>query len=549
MLDGLKKLVSGRSAATPVEEAESREVARMREIEEAREKLRAAMRKLEARRAEDREKLLGKIFPERTVTQIELSGERGEVSGLAMDCALPGLGSGASSMVRMTLDNEIIDRMPSYFIGWDSCALLAQNWLIDRACTVPGEDAVSPGWELEYAESVNQTGAITEAGQVEQAKRLKEVEHSAEEFGLRETLKRAERLKKVFGYSLVIPEVEGVDMSKPYTPDTPIPRKSYKGLTVIEPMWLVPQLGANGLNPASRDFYNPEWYRIAQMDKRIHRSWCIKLIHAPVADRWKPAYFFGGVSLAQQIYTRVYAAETTANEAPNLAMTKRLRWITGSIENAVANPELIEERMRLLTELADNYSTVLVGEEGRVGQLDTTLTDFPELTMTQYQLAAAIAQIPVTKLMKTQVKGFDNSGNYERDDYNQSLVAIQHNDYTPLIQMHNQFFCRSEYGDNPAFTVRWNEIQLPSPKEAAEIRLIEAQRDAHLIHGGVISPDEAREKLRNDDQGGYTDLADVMEGEPLGGDLDDEDGGGNGDYVPDYVGSAPDKGVSLRAGA
>ncbi len=515
----------------------------LRRFEKARAELKKRIREVEAKREQKRAELLGKIFPQRTMTEIEFGGERrGEASALAMDCALPGLGGGVSMAQRMMLDREIIDRMPAYFIGWDTCAVLAQNWLIDRACTIPGEDAVSPGWELEYSESVSKTGNITEAGQIEQAKRLKEIEQSAEEFDLVEVLKKAERLKKIFGYSLIVPDIEGVDMSKPFTSDTPIRKGSYKGFAVIEPMWVIPQLGENGLNPASKDFYNPEWYRVATMDMRIHRSWCLKLVNSPVADRLKPAYFFGGVSLTQQIFKRVYAAESVANEAPNLAMTKRLRWLTGSLETAVANPDLIDERMKMLVELADNYSTVLVGEDGRVGQLDTSLTDFDEMTMTQYQLVAAVAQVPVTKLMKTQVRGFDSSGSYERDDYNQALRTIQENDFTPIIQRHNMLFSRSEYGENPALTVRWHEIQLPSPKEAAEIRLIDAQRDAHLINASVISPDEAREHLRNDDKSGYTELADEMEGETLS-ELE------NSDYVPDFVGTSPDKGLGKPVSA
>ena len=36
-----------------------------------------------------------------------------------------------------------------------------------------------------------------------------------------------------------------------------------------------------------------------------------------------------------------------------------------------------------------------------VNQIDTSLADFDALIMTQFQLVAAIAEMPVTKLMKT----------------------------------------------------------------------------------------------------------------------------------------------------
>lgn len=449
-----------------------------------------------------------KIFP-RTIESVERIGDDSRGGGnYAMDAGLANSDAAAS---KICLDREVLSRLQDYFIGWTSCAILVQRWLIDRACTIPGEDAIAPGWEVVYSESFDKNAALSEdvADQQKQAQRLKEIEQSAIEMGVAEVCKKAERIKKIFGYSLVVPDLNGVDMSKPFTADTPIPKGSYKGLSVIEPMWIIPVLGEGGMDPASRNFYNPEWYKIAGSNRQIHRSWVVKLINSPVPDILKPAYFFGGVPLTQQIYKRVYAAEKVADEAPMLAMTKRLTFMTGVVENAIANPEIWEERMRLLTDYRDNYSVALVNEGSDVRQLDTSLVDFDQLTMTQYQLVASVAQMPVTKLMKVQVKGFDSAGEYEKDDYNKSLVAIQTNDYTPIIELHNMMFEKSAYGEAIALSVRWNEVELPTPKENAEIRLIEAQRDATYVNAGIISADEARERLRNDENGDFTYLPDL----------------------------------------
>ena len=51
----------------------------------------------------------------------------------------------------------------------------------------------------------------------------------------------------------------------------------------------------------------------------------------------KPAYLYGGLPVPQLISERVYAAERTANEAPMLAMTKRLTVLKCDITQAVAN--------------------------------------------------------------------------------------------------------------------------------------------------------------------------------------------------------------------
>lgn len=467
--------------------------------------------KREQRRKERLHDLAVKQLP-RTIDDMVFAG--GEKGSFAMDA---GLQNCEASRDRIRLDSVVLDRMTDYFIGWQSMALLKQNWLIDRACTIPAEDAIAPGWQLSYIDSADADGEIAEETQREQMRRIQEMEDSARRMGIAEICKKAEVLKKTFGYCLVVPRVDGVDMSKPFNIDA-VRRGSYHGLAVIEPLWVMPQFDESGKDPASPDFYNPAWYCIAgNANRRIHRSWVVKLINSPVPDILKPVYFFGGVSLTQQIFRRVYAAETVANEAPNLAMTKRLVCVEGSIDNAIANPDLVEERMRTAIECRDNYGILLTDNESKVTQLETSLNDFEEMIMTQYQLVASIAQMPVTKLLKVQVKGFDNAGEYETNDYNQTLRAIQANDYTPIVELHNMLYGKSEYGEVMGLTVRWNEILTPTPKENAEMQVLKAQKDVALVNAGIISPDEARKRLQSDEASEYTEIPDERE------DLDDFD--------------------------
>ena len=49
------------------------------------------------------------------------------------------------------------------FIGWQLCAVIAQNWAVQNACSIPAEDAARPGWENRFAEG---TAAETESGTI-----------------------------------------------------------------------------------------------------------------------------------------------------------------------------------------------------------------------------------------------------------------------------------------------------------------------------------------------------------------------------------------------
>ena len=76
------------------------------------------------------------------------------------------------------------------------------------------------------------------------------------------------------------------------------------------------------MSPDSLTFYEPQYWRVG--GKRIHKSHLWISRGDEVADILKPSYLYGGVPVVQQIFERVYAAERTANEAPILALTKRL---------------------------------------------------------------------------------------------------------------------------------------------------------------------------------------------------------------------------------
>ena len=123
--------------------------------------------------------------------------------------------------------------------------------------------------------------------------------------------------------------------------------------------------------------------------------------------------------------------------------------------------------------------------------------------MTQYQLVASIAQMPATKLLKTTPKGFNATGEFELKDYIQSLQALQENDMLPLINRHLQLYTKSKYGKDLHITAKFNPIDIPTQETKASINTSLASMVSQLVSAGVISPEEAREKLQADEFAGF----------------------------------------------
>lgn len=377
------------------------------------------------------------------------------------------------------------------FIGYQACAILKQNWIINTACTVPAEDAIQPDFEIESKDDIDQ-------------EIIKDIKHkSSVKFHINDVAKNIVINKKTFGQALAIPVFSGdYDYSVPFNIDAVQPN-SYLGFKLIEPYWIVPEFDNESIsNPAYLHFYEPTRWRLPN-NVTVHRSQCIHITNGCVPDILKPTYFYGGVPLPQMIYSRVYAAEKVANEAPMLAMTKRLYVMDGNLANISANQQDAEKQLSVMNWMRDNYGILVKNPEDQIQQIDTALADFDALIMTQYQLVASIAQMPATKLLKTTPKGFNATGEFELKDYIQSLQSLQENDMKPLIDRHLQIYSKSKYGKDLHLTAKFNPIDIPTQETKASLNTSLAGMLAQLVSAGVISPEEAREKIQSDEFAGF----------------------------------------------
>jgi len=393
------------------------------------------------------------------------------------------------------------------FIGWQTCAILAQNWLIDKACTIPAQDAIRHGWDI-----------VTTDDQEVNEDALQMLKRADRRWQIKRQCRELIKNGRIFGIRHALFIVDGIDYEAPFNPDGVRPG-SYRGISQIDPYWIAPMLdGQAASNPAAKDFYEPTWWMIN--GKRVHKSHlCIMRNGDSVPDILKPSYYYGGIPIPQKVYERVYAAERTANEAPMLAMTKRLTAMKLDLTAAAANPAKVAERMNYWVQLQNNFGVKVIGDTDEIQQFDTSLTGLDETIMTQYQLVAAAANIPATKLLGTSPKGFDASGEYEESSYHEELESIQEHDLTPFIQRHHLLCIRSEIAPKlkiAPFSVEisWNPVDSPTAKEKAETNRIKAETDNIWVSAGAIDGADIRQRLIGDPDSGYNGIPDIVPGGP-----------------------------------
>lgn len=390
------------------------------------------------------------------------------------------------------------------FIGYQACAMLAQNWLIEKACNVPARDAIRKGWEITVNDGTEiDPDVLDKITQLDSKHKLKQNLIEFVKFG------------RVFGIRIAMFKVESTDplyYEKPYNPDG-ITEGCYKGISQVDPYWMAPELNQeSAADPSSINFYEPTYWTIG--GKRIHRSHLIIMRASDVPDILKPTYLYGGVSVPQKIYERVYCAERTANEAPQLVMTKRTNILKTDAAAALANQGAFETAMGQHAYYRDNYGIKVIDKETEdMVQFDTALGDLDVVIMTQYQLVASIANVPVTKLLGTTPKGFNSSGEYEEASYREELESIQAFDLAPLIDRHHELLIRSEiapmFGIAPFDTTCvFNALDSLTELEQADVNLKQAQTDQALQATGAIDGHDIRARIIADPKSGYNGIAD-----------------------------------------
>ena len=388
------------------------------------------------------------------------------------------------------------------FIGHQVCAIVAQHWLVFKACNMPARDAIRQGYEITVNDGTEVNQDVLDA--MRKADVRYRIDHNLEQFMT---------MGRIFGIRIAMFKVESDDpgyYEKPFNPDGVTPG-SYKGIVQIDPYWVTPELDLEaGADPSSQFFYEPTWWRINT--QRYHRTHLMIFRNSEVADILKPTYLYGGIPVPQKVYERIYCAERTANEAPQLALTKRSIVVKTDINAAIANQGAVQQRMQAWSQLMSNYGIRVIDEDEEVTQLDTSLNDLDAVIMTQYQIVAGAANVPVTKLLGTTPKGFNSSGDYDEKSYHEELESIQKNDLTPLLERHHLLLIRSEIA--PQFnvslfatTVVWNPVSTMSAEELALVNKTKADTGAVLVASGAIDGMDERQRVITDPESGYTGIA------------------------------------------
>ena len=432
-------------------------------------------------------------------------------SGVAMDSSCQPNYRGNFSTVNVQALGFLVSS--SSFIGYQNMELLGQNWIIERACGLRVRDAIKKWYEITVGD-----GTALDASQI------KEIEKMDKKYKLKENMMEAVFFKNVFGVRHILFKHSNPDFdySQPFNIDA-WGEGEYEGISQIDPSWIMPAFNDLDLSDPTRiDFYEPTYW--VMNGKKYHKSHFVILRGPKVGDSLKSTYRYGGISLAQLAYERAYAAERSANEAPQLLMTKRLVNRFVDLAKAFSDKSKFAQKILDMVSYRDNFGVNILGKDENITQLDTTLSDVESVIKNQYEIVCAVFGDPVSKIMGTGHGGL-GTGDTDEDYYISNVEQLQGDDLQRIGEAHYErlvaTFVQPKMGVEPEIEMTWRPLKVMSAKELAEINNLNANTDSILESLGAIDSIDIANRLIADKNSGYSGIE-----EP---DIEEEEHGDFGD--------------------
>ena len=449
-------------------------------------------------------------YIENNATQIDAPkpATKTGASSTAMDSSCAGINySGDFSFVnRQVLSYYVAS---SSFIGYYAMAIVAQNWLVQLGCSSAAQDAMRNGYKL-----------VKDDGEELDRKEQREIAKLDKRYNLSQNIIEAETFNNVFGIRHVLfKHIDpNFDYAEPFNADS-FKGGKYAGISQIDPYWVTPELDDRDItDPTAINYYEPTFWLIN--GRRYHKSHFIILTGQPVADYLKPTYRYGGISMTQKVYERVYAGERTANEIPQLVMTKRMNVRKTDLAKAQANKAKFIETLNAASEFRDNYGTQVIGLGEESTQLETSLADLDDSMWANYHLVASIFRRPISKLFGT---GHGGLGTGETDeDYDIAMLeTLQSGNLEDIANAHYDRLMPSEFGKEMDLDIIWNPLKVMSDKDQADINYIKSQTAVNEYNIGAIGDVDERERLSKDKMSGYSGV-DVVTDDVIDDVIDDD---------------------------
>ncbi|MFJ3048502.1 DUF1073 domain-containing protein [Herbaspirillum chlorophenolicum] len=382
---------------------------------------------------------------------------------------------------------------------------------------------------------------ILAVGDDDKAEKIKKIEEALVRFKVRDVFRQAAELDGFFGRGQVYIDVDMPNSKMPARDDpneldsplilapAKIPKGSLRGFQAVEPVWTYPSQ-YNTVDPMAPDFYKPtRWF---VMGKIVHASRLLMFVSREVPDLLKATYNFGGLSLSQLAMPYVDNWLRTRDSVSDMVHSYSVSGIKTNMQDVLsgASADDLVKRAQLYNNMRDNRGMLMLDKESEeFFQFNAPLAGLDKLQAQAQEQLCGVTSIPLVKFWGITPTGLNASSEGEIEVFDDDMLSLKKAIFSDPFKTVLDVIQLNEFGEiDPGITFEWEAMAEMSEIDSATINKTNAETDNILITAGVISRDDARERIIADPKSGYTaleanpDIEDDAEDDQA---PDDQDGG------------------------
>ncbi|MGL4896936.1 MAG: anti-CBASS protein Acb1 family protein [Cetobacterium sp.] len=391
------------------------------------------------------------------------------------------------------------------FKGFYRLSLLIEDPIISGVIDVIANDMVNNFGDIVYIgdEDPNNNSHIQD--------KIKIINKRFDDLKVRYLLEQAVRNALLLGGCGIFIEInkdtDSIDLKTPINGKVST-NSLITNLKLVDPSFMIP-IQYNTTNPLDREFYTPQVWQV--MDQEVHTSRIPQVIFQHLPYFLRPIYNFQGISLSQKMEPLVNDFYSVKSNI--VKITKRMRtFIIMSNLSALFDPNCSKEdqssviaNMKRLKDGDTLTSIVLDKETEDFKDVSSSISGLSDLLSTFAEQICVASQTPISKTWGQAPKGLNATGEGDIKNYYNMISGNQRNMMYPLIKYLIELICYEQFGqDIDGIDFRFNPINSVSPKEKAELQALKVGEYSTLTQLGVLSPDDVRSLLINDDSNEYT---------------------------------------------
>ena len=416
----------------------------------------------------------------------------GEDVKAAMDAALET--SGHFTTIRNAVASGGIDAYPQ-FLGYAYLSGLQQNGFIRAGVEGLADDMTARFIELIRTSDIENNDDD----------KINKINEYLNTFQIKELFNKAAALNGYFGGCLIFIDTGDEDLLSAL--DEKSLNHSIKNFVLVEPINTYPGR-FNSSKPLAPNYFVPEtWFVLGQ---EVHASRLLYLAADEVSMLLKPAYNFFGIAPAQIAADSVSHFIKDREAASRLLHKYSLLVFKTDMGSALysGNPEELYSRVKVLADFRDNNSVIIIDKEDEdIVTVTTSLAGVTDVVRLSLELMPIMFRQPLTKFLGISPGGMNATGESDENNWNEYVLSQCEKQLRKPVKRLLELIQYDLFGEVDECIDFIFKVQ-SSNDEVKEINnnKIKADTYVQLTTAGIISPEEARKALAEDEKSGFNSI-------------------------------------------